>query len=304
MEKELGLGKVSKEVFSRSVLPYISVNDVDLDGTIVKLTGKTVIAHSPSIGVPPEPLGFFAFHYAASNVACKFGKPTHLVTGIYLPLKTKERDLQTIAKSLGEEAKKYNVKIVAGQTATYAGLDIPFITTTCLGESLNNSNKPEEGDQVLLIGEVGKEAVWLKKLAEGKKDDSWKQLTALPVILSLQKLKGVKLMHDVSEGGVKGALLEVIQNISLGLNFDTKIVKYAKDAETIPEILNAPTYGALITIIEPTSIDSVHEICEENNIPCVTIGKLNSDSYLTVDGLVVSKHERIALDELYGSFKK
>ncbi|MDP2901233.1 MAG: hypothetical protein Q8O47_09725, partial [Candidatus Bathyarchaeota archaeon] len=71
MAEVLGLGKVSREVFRRSVLPFIPLDkELELDGATVKLTERTVIAHSPSIGVPLEALGFFAFHYAASNVAC------------------------------------------------------------------------------------------------------------------------------------------------------------------------------------------------------------------------------------------
>jgi len=142
MMGELGLGKVTKEVFRRSVLPYIPIDQVELDGATIELTDHTVIAHSPSIGVPLEALGFFAFHYAASNVASRFGKPTHIVTGIYLPLRTPEEHLKVIAKSLGDEARRHGVKIGAGQTATYYGLEIPLITATCFGEALRPRGSP------------------------------------------------------------------------------------------------------------------------------------------------------------------
>ena len=58
----LGLGKISKTVFNRSVLPFIPVDkSLELDGATMYLSGNTVIAHSPSIGVPIESPGFFAF---------------------------------------------------------------------------------------------------------------------------------------------------------------------------------------------------------------------------------------------------
>ncbi|MBN1682550.1 hypothetical protein JW865_03245 [Candidatus Bathyarchaeota archaeon] len=303
MENELGLGKVSKQVFKRSVLPFISIEDIGLDGTIIKLTEKTVIAHSPSIGVPPEPLGFFAFHYAASNVACKFGRPTHLITGIYLPLKTKESDLKLITKTLGDEAKKFNVKIVAGQTATYAGLEIPFISTTCLGELIKEPLKPQIGDLVLLIGEIGKEILWLKKIFDGEKDETWKELSALSLILNLQNIDGMKLMHDVSEGGVKRALLEIIQNTSLSLTFNSNIIKYAKNADELPDILSAPTYSVLIAIIKPDIFENVQKTCLDNSFPCIILGKLTKGTDLIIDGKKVYDQDRILLDEIYGKFK-
>ena len=116
------------------------------------------MAHSPSIGVPLEALGYFAFHYAASNVAARFAKPRYLVNGIYLPLETSEMDLRIIVGGLGAEACKYGVNVVAGQTATYVGLEIPLVTVTCMGEPVRTPENPIPGDRVLLVGEVGGEA--------------------------------------------------------------------------------------------------------------------------------------------------
>jgi hydrogenase maturation factor len=168
MSRELGLGKINKKIFQRIVEPYIPLEkDLELDGAILKLKGNTVIAHSPSIGVPIEALGFFAFHYSVSNVAVKFGKPKYVVTGIYLPLKTQEKELEAISKSIGAEATKYGVKVVAGQTATYYGLEIPLITTTCIGESIRSIKEPRIGDLIAIIGKIGGEGAWLREYSKG-----------------------------------------------------------------------------------------------------------------------------------------
>jgi predicted fused transcriptional regulator/phosphomethylpyrimidine kinase/hydrogenase maturation factor len=306
MSGVLGLGKVSREVFERSVLPYIPLDkELELDGATVSLTDRTVIAHSPSIGVPLEALGFFAFHYAASNVACRFGKPTHMITGIYLPLKTRERDLKTIAKSLGDEAKKYGVVIAAGQTATYYGLEIPFVSTTCLGEQTRKPSKPEEGDVVLLVGEVGGEAVWLTGLSKGGADGRWRDFTALPKILALKDVKGVKLLHDVSEGGVKGALGEVLRSQELSLSFNSGDVAYARGAQKLQQdLLRAPTYGTLIAIVDPASAGEVIGKCADIGAKVTRLGALKAGTGLTVDGKRVEDKARIEIDELYGSFRK
>ncbi len=306
MTEVLGLGKVPREVFRRSVLPFIPVErGLELDGATVKLTDKTVIAHSPSIGVPIEAIGFFAFHYAASNVACRFGKPTHMITGIYLPLRTREKDLKEIAKSLGDEAKKYGVTIAAGQTATYYGLEIPFVSTTCLGEQVRRVDKPCEGDVVFVAGEVGGEAVWLTRLSRGASDQRWRSLTALPTIFGLQNVEGVRLLHDVSEGGVKGALVEVLETLGLSLSFSSGDVTYAEGSEKLSQdLLRAPTYGALIVIAEPNSTGRVVRACAERGVPISRLGSLRTGAGLIVDGEKVSERSRIELDELYGSFRR
>jgi predicted fused transcriptional regulator/phosphomethylpyrimidine kinase/hydrogenase maturation factor len=306
MSGVLGLGKVSREIFERSVLPFIPFDrELELDGATVKLTDRTVISHSPSIGVPLEALGFFAFHYAACNVACRFGRPTHMITGIYLPLRTREADLRTIAKSLGDEARKYGVKIAAGQTATYYGLKIPFVSTTCLGEQTRIPKKPQEGDVVLLVGEVGGEAVWLTGLSRGGSDERWKGLTALQTILALGEVEGVKLLHDVSEGGVKGALGEVLRSLSASLSFDSVDVAYARGAKNLKQdLLRAPTYGTIITIVDPNSAGEIIAKCSDLGVKVSRLGSLRSGSGLIVDGKRVEEGARIEIDELYGSFRK
>ena len=304
MSNVLGLGKVSREVFNRSVLPYIPVEkEIELDGATTSLSGETVIAHSPSIGVPVEALGFFAFHYSASNVASKFGKPSHLISGIYLPLKSTEEELQIIAKSLGDEAKKYGVTITAGQTATYYGIDIPLLTATCMGSSIKSPRKVATDDKLLIVGEVGGEAVWLNRLSHDEETDMWKRFTPLPAILALQDVSGVKLMHDVSEGGVKGSLLEITTNNSYGLNAASESVALYNGATKLEgDIMRAPTYGALIVIAEPKAVKTIQSKCSELDLPVNVLGDVVGERGLVFDGEVITEQQRINLDEIYGSF--
>ena len=306
MSDALGLGKVTKEIFNRSVLPYLPVEkSLELDGATTELKGNTVIAHSPSIGVPNDALGFFSFHYAASNVASRFGKPTHMISGIYLPLKTSESDLKVIAKNLGDEARKYGVIVTAGQTATYYGLEIPLLTSTCIGEEIRAPSKPRNGDRVVLIGEVGGEAVWLNKLSKGEGSEEWRKFTPLPIILSIQGIGGIRVMHDVSEGGVTGALYEVAEGHEIGLDVSSEDIVYASGVEALDgEALRAPTYGTLITIVDPEGVMEVKQKCQEIGVPCSVIGTVTEAAGLMLDGVKVLEQKRTGIDEIYGSFEE
>ena len=278
MTRKLGLGKVPKEVFRRSVQPYLPMDEAELDGATMELSGRTVVAHSPSIGVPLEALGFFAFHYAASNVASRFGKPTHMVAGIYLPLRTPEEHLRVIAESLGDEARRYGVKVCAGQTATYYGLDIPLITVTCLGESLRPIAGPEPGDAVAIIGEVGEEGAWLRDVSEGVKNDAYRRFTPLRSILALQGCPYVRLMHDVSEGGVTGGLYEVQDAHKVKIALDSESLNISKEAaEMDGDPLRAPSYGALIAVIDMEGVGEARRICEEQGAPFTEAGRVQSN---------------------------
>jgi len=302
----LGLGKVSPEVLERSVFSLLPMEGKPtLDGGTIPLDGKAVIAHSPSIGVPLDALGFFAFHYAASNVAARFGRPRHIVTGIYLPLETREGDLRVISRNLGDEARRYGVTVVAGQTATYYGLEIPLITTTCIGESVGRTASPRPGDRVFILGLVGGEAAWLERLSSSGGDDAFRGFTPLPCALGMQGIPGVRLMHDVSEGGVKRALLEVSSAHSVKVDVDSGLIEYVEGSESISQdILRAPTYGTLIAVADPAARDDVVELCRGLGVPASDAGVVGRGSGLYIDGDEVRASGRIPVDEIYGSFRK
>jgi hydrogenase maturation factor len=304
--KTLELGKVRNEVMRRSVFPFLPLIDApSLDGGVIQLEGRTVLAHSPSIGLPLKALGFFAFHYAASNVSARLAKPRHLIIGIYLPLNTKERDLRTIVRELGGEASKYGVTVAAGQTGTYNGLKIPLITVTCIGDEIRRPKMPIDGDLVYVIGTLGAESVWLKKISKGIISDEWRNFTPLSVSLRLRDVEGVRFMHDVSEGGLKKALLEIVESLSIKVELNSSKLNYADGVKDLGvDVLQAPTYGSLIVISKPDSSREIEKLCEEMDIQHVVAGVIGAGTGLYVDGEKIVKIGRISIDELYGTFKE
>jgi hydrogenase maturation factor len=304
-DRTLGLGKVSREVLERSVFSHLPLAaKPQLDAGAISCGGELILAHSPSIGVPLESLGFFGFHYAAANVAARFAWPKHLVTGFYLPLGSKERELRTIASSLGAEARRYGVTIAAGQTATYAGIETPLVTATCMGERVRDPADLSSGDDVYVVGEVGGEAIWLKELSVGVESDGWRAFTPLPAMLRMHQIGDVKLMHDVSEGGLKKALQEVSEALNVRLDVETHGLCFADGVRALGEDpLRIPTYGTAVVIVESGEGGEVEKACEELGVPCSPVGVVESGAGLIVDGLEVGRLERVDLDKLYGSFK-
>jgi hydrogenase maturation factor len=301
----LGLGKVSREVLMRSVFPFIPLEEQpSLDGGFAYLRGRTAISHSPSIGVPLEPLGFFAFHYAASNVACLFARPKHLIVGIYLPLGTEESDLCTIAAGIGDEARRYDVTVAAGQTATYFGLEMPLIASTCIGNPIRKPSRIRGGDRVAIVGDVGGEALWLRDLSNGRMDNRWRKFTPLPMALELIGMGGVRLMHDVSEGGVRGALREIAEAKNIRLDVDSGEVPFVRGVESLgQDVMSVPTYGTLVLIIKPGISDELIETFERVGYPFALIGEVKTGTGVYLDRVRMEGLGRTTIDELYGTFK-
>ena len=309
MDRALDLGKVRSDILKSSVFPYIPLyKPPTLDAAAVKISGNTVIAHNPALGTPLETLGFFGFHYSASNVAVRFARPAYMIVGLNLPPHSTEKDLRTIAKSLGAEADRYGVKAVGGHTGVYKGLSIPLVSMTCFGEQLRRPVHPIPGDLVVLVGEVGAEAVWLQSLACRSASLSrgvkrWRTLTPLRAALNLAMVKDVRLMHDVSEGGVEAALHELAEHMTLKLEVESDSLPYHPKARRLREdLLRIPSYGVLIAVARKDAFDKIARVCKDAGYLCAEVGKTSKGRGAYVDGVRVRGIERTALDQIYGGF--
>ena len=298
----LRLGKLPLKDLRRLVFPHLPLRaEPGLDGGVLRLRDEAVVAHAPAIGVPIETLGFFAFHYAASNVAALFAKPRYLIAGIYLPPQSSEGELEAIAEGIGSEAERYGVEIIAGHTATYKGLELPLISATCIGERIKEPERVEAGDLIAIVGRVGGESLWLKALAEGRRDERWRRLTPLPALLRLQGVEGVKLLHDVSEGGVRWALHEIAETQNLRVEVESSEIPLEEGVNDLGvDPLSAPSYGVLIAILSPEALDEASEICLNVDQPLSVIGEIKAGGGAYIDGVEIKGFERTELDRLYG----
>ncbi|MBC8498432.1 hypothetical protein H8D40_05540 [Candidatus Bathyarchaeota archaeon] len=112
-------------------------------------------------------------------------------------------------------------------------------------------------------------------------------------------------MHDVSEGGVKRALLEVTSANDCRIDVDSALIEYADGAEALDlDVLRAPTYGALIVVVDPDNSARVQDVCSELDVPASDAGVVSEGEGLYIDDERVQVGHRMAIDEVYGSFRK
>ena len=305
MERNLGLGKLNKKYLEKLVLKHLPVLGAGLDSSPLPYVEDAIISVNPAIGVPTEALGFFAFHYAASNIAVSMAKPLYATFTVLLPPGFKGEDLEVITREFGCEARRYGVSVVAGHTATYKGVEQPLVVTTMIGRRIRAPRKPSAGDKVLVVGEVAAESLWLLSLA-GKaevKEEFWRQLTPLPAALRLTHVEGVKLMHDVSEGGLLGALIEVSEHCHIRIDIKREeLPLHPGVAKLVSEVLSAPSYGCLLAIVNGETVDEVLQLCREEGFSCAAVGEISAGDGVYVDNVRREAAERGWIDELYGEF--
>ncbi len=275
------IGKIPYRLLSG----LVGVDRPQLDAAIV---GDRAYATNPAIGVPDDEIGFFAYHYAASNLAAAFAKPELLLVNALFPPGYRVDAIKAILGDLRGEAERYGSRIIGGHTARYKGLEAPLLAVTAVGPVTRARRPPTPGDRVLIVGEPGLEALHLLGMEVGLE-----RLTPLPSALALQEAPGVKLMHDVSEGGVAGALLEVAYAYNVGIE-----VEPLQPPPGLPEgvdVLSAPSYGVLVVIAE--SVEPCRGVVE----PCIDAGRVvDTEPLLRVGEEVLYEPPPNPLWRLYG----
>jgi len=206
-----------------------------------KLLGNNVASTAPAIGLPIETLPFFAISYAIGNVLASFAEPEYIFDTISLPPQNCNA-AQEIYRGLVNEAGGFGVKVIGGHTGCYEGLQLPLINVTAFGRVIRPQIKPSGNDSIILAGEPLLEAQWLRWLA-GLSDAEveWRRLTPVPILKDMLKMGEIKLAHDVSEGGIGGALEELQEKYGLNIRLMSK--------RPLSE-LSEPSYGTVLAVTD------------------------------------------------------
>ncbi|MGC8558323.1 MAG: thiamine-phosphate synthase family protein [Nitrososphaeria archaeon] len=224
----------------------IRINNNNLDASSV--LDDLMASAAPAIGLPLQTLPFFALSYAIGNLLSSFAEPYSITDTITLPPHDCEK-AESVYKNLKDMAAYFDVRVAGGHTGCYEGVELPVITVTAHGKRVRKSGMPLAGDSVLLIGEPFLESNWLRWLVgESEIDIDWKQLTPVHILRDVLKIDEVKVAHDVSEGGIGGAIVELQERYGMNITLDDK--KFATK-------LDEPSYGTVLAVTG--NVDSVCE---------------------------------------------
>ncbi len=120
--------------------------------------------------MPWPAVGAKALTCGLSDVAAMGGTPKWAVVSLALPAETAPADTDALYQGLADQARRYRVDVVGGDTArSMQGitLDVTVIGTVSAGMALRRSGA-EAGDAILVTGRVGDAAAGLDVLLHGE----------------------------------------------------------------------------------------------------------------------------------------
>ncbi|MBQ9504587.1 MAG: AIR synthase family protein [Lachnospiraceae bacterium] len=322
------IGKVSESVLKRSILKEIeAIRDEVLVGAAVgedcamlqlKSDEVFVLSTDPITGTTKD-IGKLSICVTLNDIASSGAEPVGVLLSVLLPPETTEEDIKKIMHGVSGECAKHNVQIIGGHTEITRAVKQAIVTVTGVGkvrkgqEITTSGARP--GDDIVVskwIGLEGTSIIAKEKEEELRKrfnTDYIKRAQEFDQYLSVVKdamtavKAGVHSMHDVTEGGIFGALWELGESSKVGLTIDLKDIPIRQETVEICNYYDINPYclisSGCMLMAAPDGeklVDALHE----NGIYACIIGKANDSN----DRVVMNDGEKRFLtppetDELY-----
>lgn len=309
-------GKLKESVLKRSVLKQLHIKNEVSAGPCIGgdfgVTDSVAIASDPVVIAGAIKPGD-AIISACNNVACAGAIPASVSVTILLPTTTNEQELRDIMKDLEDACNICSVDIISGHTEVTRAVNDPVVNVTAIGiisEDVHPDiylKKVLPGMDVVATKWVGMEGA--ARLAV-EREETLRSRYASPFIdkakISRQTMSilpeaavavksGASVMHDVSEGGIFGALWELAEGAGVGLEIDLKKIPIRQETIEICEFFDENPYkivsGGCLLIATEDGNGLVMEL-EKNDIPAVVIGKITDSN----DRVLLNEDEKRFLE--------
>lgn len=321
-------GKLKESMLKRSVLKQLHTRNKDViaapsvggDYGAMSITDEmAVVLSSDPVTLTADAIGSSAIIAACNDVACSGATPTGVTATLLLPTSFNEDELKRLMKDLDEACQSCGVDIISGHTEVTRAVKEPVVVVTAMGtiskEKLLLSGNIKPGMDIVATKWVALEGTAIlaceqeenlrTRYAQPFIDNAkvFRQMMSILPEAAVATKSGASAMHDVSEGGVFGALWELAESAGVGLEIDLKKIPIRQETIEICEFFDLNPYkllsGGCLLIATEDGNGLVMEL-EKADIPAVIIGKATDNN----DRVLINEDERRFLettqtDELY-----
>ena len=271
-----------------------------------------LVEKSDPVTFPTSEPGKHVVIVNSNDIACSGAIPYGFLSTIIAHKTISFEEIHEIQKQMHEQCKKQNIAILGGHTEISSSVNSIILSGHMFGfvpKTYLVPNRLSLGEKIIVIGYTGAEGTGIiikeagKKISnilgkdeikEGKRIGSKINITELA--LELNKIFKPSLIHDATEGGVHGALSEIVAFTEVGIRLedDPPISSVTKK---LAEKLNFNPYrlissGAIILSINNRKALEIVEYCNLKDIPCKIVGTvIKNKGEVFIDNIAIDKPE-------------
>ncbi len=258
-------GKPSEAILSRSVLKQLNKDPKapvsrmkQLDYGSFSLGENRVVMSAQAVAYPAITPGRFAVQSALNNIYCAGAEAAGVMLTILFPTEGAEQDLRALVKEADAVCSENQIAILGGHTEILSGIKEPVVMATAAGAVAENalvlSDGAKPGMDLVVTKQIGlggtvilvnkKEEQLLTRYTTPFLDRAKAMGRELSVRkeAEIAKAHGAAAMHDVSLGGIYGALWEMADRGNVGLTVDLKAIPIRQETVEISEFLDVNPY--------------------------------------------------------------
>ena len=291
-------GKLQPEVLSRTVLSLSGAKRDDLlvggglgeDAALIHTPEGILVAASDPVTGADTNAGSLLVHINANDVACKGADPSWIIVTLIVPDALGVTFIERTMREIHETCSQMGIAIAGGHTELTDKYLQPVLSATMLGMTRYtlSTRNIRPGDVIIATGHAGLEGMSI--LAHDKPGLFGGIFTEgeLAVIRSwageLSIVRQAKIlrefacyMHDPTEGGINGALLETSQACGLGLEPEENLPVHPLTVRAAQALgfnpLNLISSGMLLAVVKPEKAQEARGALAEQGIESCVIGK-------------------------------
>ena len=322
------IGKVSETVLKRSIFKQIHTKrdevllgaGVGEDCAAVKLSpGEIFVISTDPITGTVKDVGMLAIQITANDLASSGAEPVGVMLTVLLPEEVEEADIREMMRQVEDACAHFHIQVMGGPTEVTRAVTQPVISVTGVGkvreDRLVSTAGAKPGQDILVTKWIGIEGTSI--IAKEKEKELLEHFSAAFVdtakgfdqylsVLPDSRIAvehGVSAMHDVTEGGIYGALWEVAEASGIGLEIDLKAIPIRQETVEICEYFELNPYYLISSGCMLMAADRGHDLVrklEAAGIPAAVIGKATDGRARRIwNGGEESYLERPKTDELY-----
>ena len=313
-------GKLSSEELKNNVLDVIRHRRSEVvcgaflgeDCASFSCDGLMLISTDP-ITAEVSDIGRLAIQVSVNDIVAGGGEPVLCMLTIIAPPTATAEDIKKVMVDAETEADKHNIEIVGGHTEFSPAVNRMIVSCVVIGKTNAHvsSRGLQEGDSVIVTKYLGLEGTTIlaEKYAEilNLTDAEKEELSTYSDVISIEKEGNavrnleVHAMHDVTEGGIYGAIAEIAEGANKGIEILESSVPFTSLTLKICKKLNIDPYRLISSgslIIVTSTEDDVLKALSDNGVKGTVIGKIVGEKpiAITKNGKIELK---VTVDELF-----
>jgi len=295
------------------------------DAALIDFGDRYLVAKTDPITFATDQIGWYLVHVNANDLAVMGATPRWLMATLLLPEGTSADATRDIFTQLTDACAELGVSLVGGHTEITSGLGRPLAIGAMLGEVAKDrvvlTSGARPGDAIIATKGIAIEGTAILAREAGDQLASAgvsaemieraRRLLYSPGIsvvkdaLTAQLAVSVHCMHDPTEGGLAGGLLEIATAANVGIAIDRDRLPVLPECQAVCDALGLDPLGliasgALLATVDRNEAAALVSALQDEGIAAFEIGVVtDANQGLTMTtGDAVEALPRFERDEL------